>query len=151
MLTLALVVCNAAGVQLLPRGLHAQLFRSVDISPQDKSALTLSLQHLKAHGRNPKKGHVLDNFTLTLPPLEAPTLDTHIYSISSKIANTSLTEAECFISNALPPKPEIWNITPGWTRYGSDGISSSVPYPDEQVLCLDVETMPPYHNYAIMA
>ena len=150
-LTLALVVCNAAGVQLLPRGLHAQIFRNVRIPPQDKSALTLSLQHLKAHGLDPRKGQVLDNFTFTLPPLEAPTIDSHIYAIGSKIANTSLSQAESFTSNALPPKPEIWNVTPGWTRYSADGISSSVPYPDEQLLCFDVETMPPCHNYAIMA
>ena len=150
-LTLALVVINAAGVQLLPRSLHAQLFRNVKIPPQDKSALTLSLQHLKAHRLDPKKGQVLDNFTFTLPPLEAPTLDSHIYAIGSKIANTSLSQAESFTSNALPPIPELWNSTPGWTRYSPDGTSTSVPYPDEQLLCLDVETMPPYHNYAILA
>jgi len=94
---------------------------------------------------------VLDNFTFTLPPLEAPTLDSHIYAIGSKIANTSLSQAEAFASDTLPPKPERWNITPGWTRYDVNGIPTSVPYPDEQLLSFDVETMPPYHNYAILA
>ena len=45
----------------------------------------------------------------------------------------------------------MWNITPGWTRYNTDGTSDSIIYPDEQLLCFDVETMPPYHNYAILA
>ena len=134
----------------MPRGFHARLFRNVRIPPQDKSALTLSLQHLKAHGLDPKKGQVLDNFTYTLPPLEAPTIDSHIHAIGSKFANTSLSQAEPFTSNALPSNPEIWNIATGWTRYSSDGISSSVLYLDEQLLCL-VETMLPCHNYAIMA
>lgn len=94
---------------------------------------------------------MLDNLTFTLPPLEAPTLDSHIYAIGSKIAKTSISQAESFASNPLPPKPEIWDITPGWTRYSADGISTSVPYPDERLLSFDVETMPPYHHYAIIA
>ena len=94
---------------------------------------------------------MLDSFSFTLPPLEAPTLDSHIYTIGSNIAKASLSQAESFASNTLPPKPEVWNTVPGWTRYSADGVSTSVPYPDEQLLCLDVETMPPYHNYAILA
>jgi DNA polymerase gamma 1 len=150
-LTLALVVRNLAGVQLLSRGLHAQLFRNVKVSAQDPFACTLSLQHLKQHGLDPKKGQELENFTFTLPPLEAPTLDAHFYAIGSKIAKISLSQAESFASNALPPKPKTWGTTPGWTRYSTDGTLASVPYPDEQLLCFDVETMPPYHNYAILA
>ena len=126
-------------------------FETSRFPPQDKSALPLFLQHLKAHGLDPKTGQVLDNLTFTLPPLEAPTLDSHIYAIGSKLADTSLSQAELFTSNALPPKPDICNVAAGWTRYSADGISSSVPYPNEQLLCLDVETMPPCHNYAIMA
>ena len=57
-------------------------------------------------------------------------------SIGSKLANTSLSQAGSFTSNALPPKPEIWNVAAGWTRYSADGISSSVPYPDEQLFVL---------------
>lgn len=145
------VVRNLAGVQLLSRGLYAQLFRNVKIPPPDKSALTLSLQHLKRHGLNPNKGQTVDNFTFTLPPLEAPTLDSHFYAIGSKIAETSLSQAELLASNTLPPKPEMWNIAPGWTRYNPDGTSDPIAYPDEQLLCFDIETMPPYHNYAILA
>lgn len=56
--------------------------------------------------------------------------------------------------------PENWDIQPGWIKYHyeADGSSYSehVPYPmhdgkPEQLLAFDVETMPKYHLFPIMA
>ncbi|KAI0041961.1 hypothetical protein FA95DRAFT_1454247, partial [Auriscalpium vulgare] len=60
----------------------------------------------------------------------------------------------------LPPRPEQWDIQSGWTKYHhyADGSSYSehVEYPmhdgrPEDMLVFDVETMPEYHPYSVLA
>ena len=65
-----------------------------------------------------------------------------------------------YASSHIPPKPEFWHIQSGWTKYyySPDGSSYSehveAPHHDgkpENMLTFDVETMPSYHPYPIMA
>ncbi len=60
----------------------------------------------------------------------------------------------------LPPPPDQWYIQAGWTKYHyrPDGSSYSehVEYPHhdgkpEQMLVFDIETLPGYHPYAVIA
>ena len=84
--------------------------------PQDKSALTLSLQHLKAHGLDPQKGQVLDNLTFILPPLEAPALDSHIYAIGSKLPHLPLPGGMFHFEREIR-EDSIYDLRPDEVRY----------------------------------
>ncbi|KAF8515488.1 hypothetical protein BU17DRAFT_17554, partial [Hysterangium stoloniferum] len=53
----------------------------------------------------------------------------------------------------LPPQPDSWVIQSGWTKYwpDEDGFHEAVECPDEELLVFDVETLPNYSPFAIMA
>ncbi|KAJ7634194.1 hypothetical protein DFH06DRAFT_1303174 [Mycena polygramma] len=100
----------------------------------------------------------------TLPPLQGNNLLEHFHRIGSALSQPYLSFATSFAAETLPPIPDgtEWNIhQSGWTKYYhmSDGSSYSeaVDYPrkddgsPEQLLTFDVETLPNYHPYAIMA
>lgn len=151
---------NEVGVQLLSRRLHGQIFRNVSFPPPKEAFVRIAREHLKMHGLDPNQGSVLPDIGFTLPTLQGRTLDEHFYRIGSSAAQPWLALAQDLVSSELPPKPEAWLTEPGWTKYVHcpDGSSYGmhVPYPEhdgkpEQMLVFDVETMPEYSPYAIMA
>lgn len=151
---------NELGVQLLSRAIHQQIFRNVSFPPPLQAFVKTAQDHLKAHGLDPSQGSVLPNIQFTLPPLQGRTLDEHFYRIGSSAAQPWLTLAQDLASVQLPPKPDQWHIQAGWTRYSfmSDGSSYSehVQFPEfegkpEEMLTFDVETMPAYTPFAVMA
>ncbi|KAG1763684.1 DNA polymerase family A-domain-containing protein [Suillus occidentalis] len=139
---------NELGVQLLSRELHSQIFRDSSFPAPSKAFVRIAQEHLEMHGLDPKQGSILPDIGFTLPPLLGSNIDEHFHRIGN------------FASNELPPKPDHWEIQSGWTKYYflADGSSYSehVESPQhegnaEEVLTFDVETMPSYHPYAIMA
>ncbi|KAG6868215.1 hypothetical protein C0993_006078 [Termitomyces sp. T159_Od127] len=151
---------NELGVQLLSRQLHSQIFKNVSFPPPDPSFVNIAREHLEMHGLDPSQGSVLADTGFTLPPLQGSNLLEHFYRIGSHKAQPWLGLAQSFVQTKLPPKPDDWEIQSGWTKYyyHTDGSSYSehVPYPvhdgkPEEILTFDVETMPKYHPYAIMA
>jgi DNA polymerase gamma 1 len=95
-----------------------------------------------------------------LPPLQGCDLDEHFHRIGLRAAHPWLSLANDFSTSELPPKPDHWYIQSGWTKYyyESDGSSYSehVVTPEhngqpEKMLAFDVETMPKYHTYAVIA
>ncbi|KAG1862190.1 DNA polymerase family A-domain-containing protein [Suillus subluteus] len=151
---------NELGVQLLSRELHSQIFRDLSFPVPSKAFVRIAQEHLEMHGLDPKQGSVLPDIGFTLPPLLGSNIDEHFHRIGSQSAQPWLSIAKDFASNELPPKPDHWDIQSGWTKYHflADGSSYSehVEFPQhegnaEEVLTLDVETMPTYHPYAIMA
>ncbi|KIM24796.1 hypothetical protein M408DRAFT_331614 [Serendipita vermifera MAFF 305830] len=151
------VLRNPVGVQLLSRPLHAQIFRNTSFPTPPETSITLSKRHLQAHGLNPADAQVLPNISFTLPPLEGPTIDGHFYNIAYRLAQPSRTLAERFAQVDVPsiPPKNVWVRKSGWTRYTLDAGNWKVeegvgPY-EEDTLVFDVETMPKYHKYAIMA
>ncbi|KAG2357822.1 hypothetical protein BDR07DRAFT_1379855 [Suillus spraguei] len=130
------VKCNELGVQLLSRQLDSQIFSDVSFPAPSRAFVRIAQEHLEMHGLDPKQDSVLPDIDFTLPPL-----------------------LDC-ASNELPPRPDLWDIQSGWTKYyfHADGSSYSehVEFPQhegnaEEVLTFDVETMPAYHPCAIMA
>jgi DNA polymerase gamma 1 len=112
------------------------------------------------HGLDPKQGSVLPDVGFTIPPLQGSNIDHHFHRIGFQSAQPWLDIARDFSSTELLPKPDHWDIQSGWTKYHflSDGSSYSehVEFPQhegnvEEMLTFDVETMPPYHPYAVMA
>ncbi|EKM59439.1 uncharacterized protein PHACADRAFT_205649 [Phanerochaete carnosa HHB-10118-sp] len=152
---------NEVGVQLLSKRLHQQIFRNVSFPPPNEAFVRIAREHLKMHGLDPSQGSVLPDIGFTLPTLQGRTLDEHFYRIGSVAAQPWLALAQDLASLQLPPKPDEWLVESGWTKYvhRSDGSSyhEHVPYPEhdngkpEQMLVFDVETMPEYSPYAIMA
>ncbi|KAI8974832.1 gamma DNA-directed DNA polymerase [Trametes punicea] len=151
---------NEVGVQLLSHELHSQIFRNVSFPSPPKAFVRIAQDHLKAHGLNPSQGSVLPNIGFTLPPLQGRTLDEHFYRIGTSAAQPWLTLAQDLAAAQIPPRPDNWHIQAGWTRYlfMPDGSSYSeyVDYPEfdgkpEEMLVFDVETLPEYSPYAVMA
>lgn len=112
------------------------------------------------HGLDPSQGSILPDTGFTLPPLQGSDLLEHFHRIGAHAAEPWLTLAKSLSSAQLPPRPDDWEIQSGWTKYHycADGSSYSehVAYPmhdgkPEEMLTFDVETMPKYHPYAIMA
>ncbi|RDB23988.1 DNA polymerase gamma, mitochondrial [Hypsizygus marmoreus] len=151
---------NELGVQLLSRKLHSQIFRNVSFPTPDPSYVHIAREHLEMHGLDPTQGSVLPDTGFTLPPLQGSNLLEHFYRIGAHAAEPWLSLAKSFASHQLPPKPDDWDIQSGWTKYyhHPDGSSYSehVEFPmhdgkPEELLTFDVETMPKYHPYAVMA
>ncbi|KAG1748455.1 DNA polymerase family A-domain-containing protein [Suillus paluster] len=151
---------NELGVQLLSRELHSQIFRNISFPAPEKAFVRIAQEHLEMHGLDPKQGSVLPDIGFTLPPLLGSNIDEHFHRIGNQSAQPWLNIAKDSASNELPPKPDHWDIQSGWTKYHflADGSSYSehVEFPQhegsaEEMLTFDVETMPPYHPYAIMA
>ncbi|OJA17615.1 hypothetical protein AZE42_01199 [Rhizopogon vesiculosus] len=151
---------NELGVQLLSRELHSQIFRNLSLPAPERAFIRIAQEHLQMHGLDPKQGSVLPDVGFTIPPLQGSNIDHHFHRIGFQSAQPWLNIARDFSSTELPPKPDHWDIQSGWTKYHflSDGSSYSehVEFPQhegnvEEMLTFDVETMPPYHPYAIMA
>ena len=83
------------------------------------------------------------------------TIDEHFFRIGSAAAQPWLDLAKRFASAGALPKPFYWHIQSGWTKYyhHADGSSycEQISAPDEDMLSFDVESMPNYHPYAVMA
>ena len=151
---------NEVGVQLLSRSLHAQVFKGVSFPKPPASSIQISKEHLQMHGLDPSQGSVLPDTKFQLPPLQGDDLSQHFHRIGMHASEPWLSNAKMLASATLPPKPENWQIQSGWTKYyhRADGSSYSehvaTPLHDgrpEEMLVFDVETMPKYHPYAIMA
>ena len=149
---------NELGVQLLSRKLHAQLFPNVNFPRPDPSYIRIARDHLEMHDLDPSQASVLPDTAFALPPLQGSTIAEHFHRIGHRTAQPWLALSTSFASTSLPPKPEQWDTQQsGWTKYHyrPDGSSFSehVPYPslEDDALVLDVETMPNYHPYAVLA
>ncbi|PCH35000.1 DNA/RNA polymerase [Wolfiporia cocos MD-104 SS10] len=152
---------NELGIQLLSRNLHSQIFRNASIPAPPESYVRIAEDHLRMHGLEPSKhGADQSDVSFTLPPLHGHNIDQHFYSIGMAAAQPWLGFAQELAGAELPPRPETWNVAPGWTRYvhQADGRFSfeSVEYPmfngkPEQTLVFDVETLPEYTTYSVMA
>ncbi|KAF8431092.1 DNA polymerase family A-domain-containing protein [Boletus edulis BED1] len=151
---------NELGVQMLSRQLHAQIFKHATFPPPEPAFVQIARDHLHMHGLDPKQGSVLPDTGFTLPPLQGADIDQHFYHIGQRCAQPWLSLAKQLAQDVLPPKPEYFDIQSGWTKYyylpDGSGYSEHVAYPEhggqpEQMLVFDVETMPPYHPYAVLA
>ncbi|KAI0063819.1 gamma DNA-directed DNA polymerase [Artomyces pyxidatus] len=112
------------------------------------------------HGLDRTQGSVLPDTSFVLPPLQGRTIDEHFHRIGAQAAQPWLTLARDLSATDLPPRPDQWDIQSGWTKYHyyPDGSSYSVhvDFPEhdgrmEDAVVFDVETMPEYHPYAVMA
>lgn len=147
-------------MQLLSRRLHSQIFKNVSFPSPPPSYVQISREHLRMHGLDPTQGSVLPDISFQLPPLQGSNISEHFHRIGTHASEPWLTISKELASLQLPPKPDNWHIQSGWTKYYhvSNGLSYSehvdIPAHEgrpENMLVFDVETMPNYHPYAVMA
>jgi len=150
---------NDAGVQMLSRSLHEQIFKNCSFPPPDKAFRNISLDHLATHGLDRTQGSTLPSTEFTLPQLQGDNLLEHFHRIGSSSSEPYMSMAKTFTATTLPPRPENWDLQAGWIKYhhlDEASYSEHVPYPmhngqPEQLLTFDVETMPKFHSYPVMA
>lgn len=143
---------NQAGVQLLTRSLHEQIFKNHPFGSATQGALSISQTHLKAHGLSGQANTEQPETPFTLPPLLGKTIDEHFWSMGMLDAKPYLDLANDFAAVELPPQPENWARSSGWTRYNADGTFDAVDnLPEGEAVCFDVETMYKLTNYPCMA
>ena len=145
---------------MLSRQLHAQIFKHAAFPPPEPAFVQIARDHLRMHGLDPKQGSVLPDTGFTLPPLHGANIDEHFYRIGQRCAQPWLSLSQQLAQDTFPPKPDYFDIQSGWTKYyhlpDGSGYSEHVAYPEhegkpEQMLVFDVESMPPYHPYAVLA
>lgn len=145
---------------MLSRRLHEQIFRNVSFPSYDQSFVQIAKDHLQVHGLDPSQGSVLPDTGFTLPQLQGRNIDEHFFRIGANAAEPWLSLAKTLSTSELAPKPDLWHIQAGWTKYHyhSDGSSYSthIPYPEhdgrpEDMLVFDVETMWGLSQFPVMA
>ncbi|KAJ3773220.1 gamma DNA-directed DNA polymerase [Lentinula raphanica] len=151
---------NAAGVQMLSRSLHEQIFKNCTFPSPPKTYTNISIEHLKAHGLDPTQSSTVPSTEFVLPPLQGDNLLEHFHRIGISSSEPYISLAKHFAEASLPPIPDDWELQAGWTKYyhSSDGAGycEHVAFPShdgnpETMLTFDVETMPKHHQYPILA
>lgn len=128
---------SALGIQMISKSLHKQIFgEEPHIS---KDAVEKSKKHLNSHGINIKTNtSELSDSDVDLPPLLGRDINEHFVKIARQQTEPYLSLAKSLVNANLPQMPKKWSFVPGWTKY-DEKKTSSVAYPDEDALVLDVE------------
>ncbi|XP_061577510.1 DNA polymerase subunit gamma-1 isoform X1 [Cololabis saira] len=129
---------NPLNIQMLSKNLHEQIFCGTQ--PQyNEEAVERSIRHLKKHELWGKEASLLPDVELKLPPMYGKSIDEHFRILAEKQSLSYLEAAEKLLRAEVPPMPREWSWDVGWTRYGPDGESQKVDFPDESALVFDVE------------
>lgn len=150
---------NQVGIQYLSNDLHRKVFPTVPLdkykSPPHHSLVELLKSHLDHHGLLGKKTAISNPIKIDhFPDLVGnKSVSEHFHKIGSKDAQPYLSMAENFLSNQIPskPDPKDWVFQLGWTRYEPGKKPQHVPYPLEDELVFDVETLYKQTHYSCLA
>ncbi|CUA77609.1 DNA polymerase gamma 1 [Rhizoctonia solani] len=146
---------NQVGVQMLSPALHSQVFPGQPFTRPTIKATNISRKHLESHGLDTELASRLPETNFNLPALRGKSIDEHFYNIGSHMAmpwQKLATDFAATTEKMRPSRPEYIFHCPGWTRYNPDG--SFEPVDDlgsESAICFDVETLPAYSPFAVMA
>ncbi|SCU84640.1 LANO_0C01970g1_1 [Lachancea nothofagi CBS 11611] len=149
---------NPVGIQHLSQHLHNQIFgpsteqsHREDLNPQDKKRLIrLSQQFLKKHGLLGKKTSISNPISFDLPKLQGKSLDEHFQKLGLYASQPFLDKARNKFTQ-MPPKPQTWLRKSGWIRYSSGEEPKPVPFPCEETIVFDVETLYKISPYPTLA
>ncbi|XP_030586921.1 DNA polymerase subunit gamma-1 [Archocentrus centrarchus] len=129
---------NPLNIQMLSKGLHEQIFRGLEPEYREE-AVERSIRHLQKHQLWGKEASLLPDVNLKLPKMYGKNIDEH-FRILAKTQNLPYLVAATQLQLAeLPPMPQEWSWEVGWTRYGANGESQKVDFPEESALVFDVE------------
>ncbi|KAM4573782.1 DNA polymerase subunit gamma-1 [Odontesthes bonariensis] len=129
---------NPLNIQMLSKNLHEQIFHGVE-SEYTEEAVELSIKHLQKHKLWGKETSLLPDVQLKLPQMYGRNIDEHFRILAKKQSLPYLEAATKLLQAELPPMPQAWSWAVGWTRYGPNGESQKVDFPEECALMFDVE------------
>lgn len=132
---------NPLEIQMLSENLHQQVFRGKS-EQYDAKMVQKCREHLSKHGLWGKSSSVLDDVDLNLPTLEGSNIDEHFREIAKQQCKPYFDRAQWLAHSGLPPMPEEWQFSAGWTKYecNEDGFEiTSVDFPQEDAMIFDME------------
>ncbi|XP_030281150.1 DNA polymerase subunit gamma-1 [Sparus aurata] len=129
---------NPLNIQMLSRNLHKQIFRGLEPESREED-VERSIRHLQKHQLWGKETSLLPDVELNLPRMYGKNIDEHFRILAQKQSLPYLEAANKLQLAELPPMPQEWNWEVGWTRYGPNGESKKVDFPEEMALVFDVE------------
>jgi len=129
---------NPLNIQMLSKNLHEQIFHGVE-SEYTEEAVERSIKHLQKHKLWGKETSLLPDVELKLPQMYGRNIDEHFRILAEKQSLPYLEAATKLLQAELPPTPQAWSWAVGWTRYGPNGESQKVDFPEECALVFDVE------------
>lgn len=149
---------NPVGIQHLSQSLHSQLFgnkkhsfKEDAMTPEERTHLIdLSKQLLKSHGLLGKKTAISEPISFELPKLQGNSLDEHFQKLGHFASEPYKTMAVNKFTTVLP-KPNKWIRTAGWMKYEPGKAPVAVPFPEENTLVFDVETLYKISPYPTLA
>ncbi len=127
---------NAFNIQMLSRSLYNQLF-SNSATTEDPEVIRSARLELEKHGL-PGKLHRIPDVDLQLPKLFNDNLEDHFYEIGRQQSEPYKILVDKLVG-PIPPRPKVWRLASGWTKYTEGTEPISVTYPEEEALIFDVE------------
>ncbi|KAM4619356.1 DNA polymerase subunit gamma-1 [Polymixia lowei] len=129
---------NPLNIQMLSRNLQEQIFRGLEPEYKEEK-VAQSIRHLQKHQLWGKETSLLPDVELKLPRMYGKDIDEHFRVLAQTQSLPYLVAASQLQQAVLPPMPQEWAWDVGWTRYGPDGETKRVDFPDESALVFDVE------------
>uniref|UniRef100_A0A3P9MMK1 DNA polymerase subunit gamma-1 n=1 Tax=Oryzias latipes TaxID=8090 RepID=A0A3P9MMK1_ORYLA len=129
---------NPLKIQMLSKNLHEQIFRGV-VPEYSEEAVERSIKHLQKHQLWGKETSLLPDVVLKLPQMYGKNIDEHFRILAEKQSLPYLEAVTKLLQAELPSMPQEWSWEVGWTRYGPNGETQKVDFPDESALVFDVE------------
>ncbi|XP_077452607.1 DNA polymerase subunit gamma-1 [Stigmatopora argus] len=129
---------NPLNIQMLSRNLHEQIFRGLEPVYREEH-VDRGVRHLQKHQLWGKETPLLQEVELKLPKMYGDNIDEHFRVLAQKQSLPYLEAAAELQQAQVPPMPQEWTWQVGWTRYGDNGESHRVDFPDETALVFDVE------------
>uniref|UniRef100_UPI00398F448B DNA polymerase subunit gamma-1 n=1 Tax=Pristiophorus japonicus TaxID=55135 RepID=UPI00398F448B len=129
---------NPLNIQMLSNGLHQQIFGDIQVEYLEE-AIQKSIEHLKCHDLWGKEASIIPDVELQLPKMYGSNIDEHFRTLAQKQSFPYLEAANELLQCDLPEMPAEWTWAVGWTKYGLDGQTTPVDFPDDKALVFDVE------------
>nr|XP_057931486.1 DNA polymerase subunit gamma-1 isoform X1 [Doryrhamphus excisus] len=129
---------NPLNIQMLSRRLHEQIFRGLQPDYREES-VDRSVKHLQRHQLWGRETSLLPDVELKLSKMYGRNIDEHFRTLAQKQSLPYLEAATKLLQAEPPSMPQEWAREAGWTRYGPNGESHRVDFPDETALVFDVE------------
>ena len=143
---------NVVGIQMLRRSLRDHIFKNkVMDKPLSEKLKNQIIDHLRTFNIPYDKVQNMDSVELNLPLLRGNSIAEHFKNIANKQTNSYVDLANRIANASLPSKPKTWILREGWTRYdATTGTWSSVEFPTDEVLVIDVEALVPSGGHPLM-
>lgn len=149
---------NPVGIQYLSRNLHKQLFTGKvprhdkdPITPEERAGLVdLSKHFLKSNHLLGKKTTISTPVSFELPKLQGDSLDEHFQKLGHFASEPYKSMCQAKFTKIVE-RPTKWIRQKGWMRYEPGKIPEQVPWPLEDTLVFDVETLYKISPYPTLA